>query len=312
MRWWTSRPCYGPDPRRPLKKYSVPSSLVPLVVAAGLVVVGFLVWAAVPPGVWHDDGAYLLLGKSLADGEGLRYSQVPGSLPGAKFPPLYPLFLALLWKVSPEAVGQGQLAAIFNVLFVVSSGALFVAYLRTLDFSWRSAVVTGVLLWLLPDLWRVALVPLSEPLFLVTLVAALWTGSRLEAQPTWRRLGEFLAVFAVTYHVRTMGLAIGIAIPLALLMRGRKTWALRSAAGAVMIIVPWMLWSGRAASAIPAPLRDTLGPYAGWLTGQAGGEGGYFGVLGAQATGQASRIVGLFFPTTQGWNAVLAEKPFLY
>ena len=285
----------------------VPGVLIPLVVAVGLGVVGLLVWTAIPPGVWHDDGAYLLLGKSIADGEGLRYSQVPGSLPGAKFPPLYPLFLALLWGVAPaEAVGQGQLASFFNLLFVAASGGLFVAYLRSLDFSWRSSVVTGVLFWLLPDLWRLALVPLSEPLFLVTLVAALWTGSRLEAQPTWRRLGEFLAVFALAYHTRTMGLAIGIAIPLALLMRGRKTWALRSAAGAVMIIVPWMFWSNRAADAIPAPLRDTLGPYAGWLTGQAGGESGYFGVMFARALALAGRIIGVLFPGAQGWDAALA------
>ena len=284
----------------------IPGLIVPLAVAVGLGVVGLFVWAAVSPGVWHDDGAYLLLGKSLADGEGLRYSQVPGSLPGAKFPPLYPLFLALLWKVSPEAVGQGQLASFFNLLFVASSGGMFVAYLRSLDFSWRSSVVSAVLFWLLPDLWRLALVPLSEPLFLVTLVAALWTGSRLEAQPTWRRLVEFLAVFALAYHTRTMGLAVGIAIPLALLMRGRITWALRCTAGAVMIIVPWMFWSGRAAAGIPAPLRDTLGPYTGWLTGQAGGEGGYFGVMVARALALASRIVGVFFPGAQGWGAVLA------
>jgi hypothetical protein len=275
-------------------------------VAAGLGVVGFLVWAAVSSGVWHDDGAYLLLGKSLADGEGLRYSQVPGSLPGAKFPPLYPLFLALLWKITPGAVGQGSLAATFNVVFVAASGGMFVAYLRTLNFSWRSSIVTAVLFWLLPDLWRLALVPLSEPLFLVTLVAALWTGSRLEAQPTWRRLAEFLAVFALAYHTRTMGLAMGIAVPLALLVRGRMAWALRSAACSALIIAPWMFWSSRAASAIPAPLRDTLGPYAGWLTGQAGGEGGYFGVMGARALTLAGRIVGLFFPGTEGWNAVLA------
>ena len=70
-------PGVGPNAGR------IPSLLVPLVVAAGLGVVGLFVWAAVSPGVWHDDGAYLLLGKSLTDGEGLRYSQVPGSLPGA-------------------------------------------------------------------------------------------------------------------------------------------------------------------------------------------------------------------------------------
>ena len=282
-----------------------PGLVIPLIVAVGLAVVGLFVWAAVPPGVWHDDGAYLLLGKSLADGEGLRYSQVAGSPPGAKFPPLYPVFLALLWRVAPEAVGQGPLASLFNLLFVAASGGLFIAYLRSLNFSWRSSVATVVLFWLLPDLWRLALVPLSEPLFLVALVAALWTGSRLEAEPTWRRLGEFLAAFVFAYHTRTMGLAIGVAVPLAMLLRGRTVWAVRSAGGALLIIAPWIIWSGRAAAAIPAPLRDTLGPYAGWLASQAGGEGGYLGTMVGRALALAGRISGVLFPGAQGWAAVL-------
>ena len=136
--------------------------------------------------------------------------------------------------------GRGRWDPFFNVLFVASSGGLFVAYLRSLDYSWPSSVATGLLFWMLPDLWRLALVPLSEPLFLVTLVAALWAGSRLEARPTWRRCGEFLAAFAIVYHTRTMGLAIGIAVPLALLIRGRTAWALRSAGGGALIIAPWM------------------------------------------------------------------------
>ena len=282
-----------------------PALLVPSIVALGLGVVGLLVWAAVPPGVWHDDGAYLLLGKSLADGDGLRYAQVPGDLPGAKFPPLYPLFLAVLWRVAPEAVGQGSLASFFNVLFVAASGGLFVGYLRSLNFSWRSSVAAGGLLWLLPDLWRLAMVPLSEPLFLLALIAALWAGSRLEAEPSWPRLCGFLAVFAFVYHTRSMGLAIGIAVPLALLLRGRVAWALRSAAGAALIIAPWMFWSGRAAEAIPTPLRDTLGPYGGWLSRQASGESGYIRGMLTSALSLASRIVGVLFPGAQGWDALL-------
>ena len=292
-------PGIGPSSER------MPGFLLPLVVAGGLGVVGIFVWAAVATGVWHDDGAYLLLGKSLADGEGLRYSQVAGSPPGAKFPPFYPLFLALLWRLAPEALGQGTLASFFNVLFVASSGGLFVAYLRSLNFSSRSAVAAAVLFWLLPDLWRLALVPLSEPLFLVALVAALWTGSRLEAEPTWRRFGEFLAAFAFAYHTRTMGLAVGIALPLALLLRGRTAWAVQSAGGALLISAPWLIWSGRAGATIPAPLRDTLGPYASWFASQAGGESGYFGVMAGRALGLASRILGVFFPGAQGWGAVL-------
>ena len=85
MRSWTSRWSYEADSAVPMSDLTVPEEpgvlqvagrmpglLVPVIVTVGLAMVGLLVWAAVPPGIWHDDGAYLLLGKSLADGEGLR------------------------------------------------------------------------------------------------------------------------------------------------------------------------------------------------------------------------------------------------
>jgi len=102
-----------------------------------------------------------------------------------------------------------------------------------------------------------------------------------------------------------MGLAVGLAVPLALLLRSRSVWAFRNAVGAGLIIVPWMFWSSRAAAAIPAPLRDTLGPYTGWLAGQAGGEGGYFGAMFARALALTGQIVGLVFPGAAGLGAVL-------
>jgi hypothetical protein len=143
-------------------------------------------------------------------------------------------------------------------------------------------------------------VPLSEPLFLVALGAALWTGSLLEAEPTWRRFGEFLAAFAFAYHTRTMGLAIGIGVPLALSLRGRTVWAGRSAGGALLISAPWLIWSGHAGATIPAPLRDTLGPYARWFASQAGGESGFFGAMVGRDLALAGRIPGVFFPGAQG------------
>ena len=64
----------------------MPARFAPAITALALGLLGALVWEAVPPpGVWHDDGAYLLLGESLAEGDGLHYSRVSGSPPGAKF-----------------------------------------------------------------------------------------------------------------------------------------------------------------------------------------------------------------------------------
>lgn len=62
----------------------MPARFAPAITALALGLLGALVWEAVPPpGVWHDDGAYLLLGESLAEGDGLHYSRVSGSPPGA-------------------------------------------------------------------------------------------------------------------------------------------------------------------------------------------------------------------------------------
>ena len=276
--------------------------------AGALAVVGVVAWQAVPPGIWHDDGAYLLLGRSLANGEGLRYSLVAGSPPGAKFPPLYPLLLAALWKVSPAMVARGSLAAFMNLLFVIVGGGVFVSYLRSLDFTWRSSVASAALLWLMPDVWRLSLVPLSEPLFLLLLVLALWAGSRLEREPTGATLVVFLLAFAAAYHVRTMGVVLGAAVPVALALRRRVRWAVWTGIGSVLVATPWLLWSTRAAQAIPAPLRDTLGPYGGWLTRQVGSEGGVsLADMASSGTALAVRFAGVLFPGAGGpWAVILA------
>ena len=47
------------------------------VVGLILLVVGFSAWRPIPAGVWHDDGVYMLIGQSLAEGGGLL-AAVPG------------------------------------------------------------------------------------------------------------------------------------------------------------------------------------------------------------------------------------------
>ena len=283
-----------------------PGLLASVGTALALGLLGILVWEAVPPGVWHDDGAYLLLGESLANGEGLNYARVSGSPPGAKFPPLYPLVLAGLWKMAPSAVGQGSLASLLNVVFIAVAGGVFVAYLRSLGFRTSGAVAATFLLFVIPDVWRLSMVPLSEPLFVLALIVALWMGSRFEESPTWGALAVFLVSFAVAYHVRTMGLVLAVAVPLALLLRGYVVWAVGAAVSALAVATPWMLWSGRAAAAIPGPLRDTLGPYGGWLARQtAVADAGYLSDMVLRLVALVGRIAAVLFPGVSGVTAII-------
>ena len=60
-------------------------------------------WAAVPyvVGVFHDDGVYALLARSLASGQGFHHSHLPGAPAATHYPPLYPIFLAVAWRLAP-------------------------------------------------------------------------------------------------------------------------------------------------------------------------------------------------------------------
>ncbi|MGH7751951.1 MAG: hypothetical protein ACREN5_03970, partial [Gemmatimonadales bacterium] len=52
-------------------------------------------------GVFYDDGIYVMAGKALAEGHGYRHIHLPDALPGVHHPPLYPLMLALAWRLWP-------------------------------------------------------------------------------------------------------------------------------------------------------------------------------------------------------------------
>ena len=62
-------------------------NLVFWLLGLGALLGGLLAWTPLPPGIWHDDGVYLMLGRALADGDGLVYLGVPGAPAAPKFPP---------------------------------------------------------------------------------------------------------------------------------------------------------------------------------------------------------------------------------
>src|SRR5436305_5405596 len=53
-------------------------------------------------GYLHDDGLQYLSAQSIAQGNGYRISSLPENPAETKFPPLYPLYLSMVWKVNPS------------------------------------------------------------------------------------------------------------------------------------------------------------------------------------------------------------------
>src|SRR5687767_12816728 len=87
-----------PDPV-PLARRDLWAALALGVVLA--VAAGFRVHPEVC-GQCHDDALYVLTAKALAEGDGYRLTNLPGEPPQTKYPPLYPLFLAVLWEIGPD------------------------------------------------------------------------------------------------------------------------------------------------------------------------------------------------------------------
>ena len=94
-----------------------------------------------PPGIWHDDGVYVLLGRSLAQGEGLRYTGVVGDPLAPKFPPLFPLLLAGIWTLFPRFPENLPLLDGVNLVLLAVAAGLFAEYSRrVLALSLNSAL----------------------------------------------------------------------------------------------------------------------------------------------------------------------------
>jgi hypothetical protein len=234
-----------------------------------LLAVGVSFWRPVPAGVWHDDGVYLVIGKSVSEGTGLRYAGVPGAVPAVKFPPAYPAALAVLWEVFGSLRGVTLAAVALNLLLLALAGSLVaLSVYRSGVLSMRGSVALGGLAFASAEVWRSALVPLSEALFIALLggAVAAWGWASREGDRRGSVVLALVLVAAVLTRSAAVAVVAGIAVALAR-ARGIRVASI-VVAPAVLTAVGWGAWASTRARLIPEGLRDVLGPYLGWLANQ--------------------------------------------
>ncbi len=246
-------------------------------VAAGVAVAAVVV-ALMPRayvGVFYDDGIYLSLARSLAEGHGYRLLYLPGAPPAVHYPPLYPLFLAALWKLWSAFPGNVLLFRAANgaLLGLFAGGfAAYLAWRRTLP-AGGAALAVAVGSTAVP-LLAVATVLFAEPLFLVFAVGAWWLGDAARGSAPGRRAALLAAAAGVlaglTALTRSIGIAVVGGVVLALVLERRWRDALLAALGALALVAPWTAWSAARSGAVPSVLALNYGTYdavlrqAGW------------------------------------------------
>lgn len=224
--------------------------LVPAVILIWLCLPTFLfVWhnRDVPHfGILQDDGIYLIDAQALAQGAGYRILSLPAKPFDTRYPPLYPLYLSLAWRLIPAFPANLSMAIMLSWLsFPV---VLMLAYLWSRHHGFPTPiawVIVGLLalnpyvLFFLSNLG-------SEMLFMVFVLGAILVAERQGAGSWlqgWR--GPLLAggIAGAAYLTRTSGIAL---LPAAITYYSWKKKpgdVLWFSLGMLPAITAWTLWS---------------------------------------------------------------------
>lgn len=249
-----------------------PSRLFAYLPGLVFILVALVAWWASEPyvvGVFHDDGDYALLAKSIATGHGFHYLGLPGEPAATHQPPLFPLLLAAVWRLAPSFPDNiSALLAVNAVLLGLAAVGLY--HFAVVRLAWRreAAALCAVLATLISPMLTLSSTLLSEPFFLAALWPTLLVAEHAADDRDWRAVAIAGACIGALMLVRTHAIALLAGLVLVLLWRRLFAHAALAVVISVAVLLPWQLWTRHALPGIPAPLEGAYGSYLGWyLTG---------------------------------------------
>jgi hypothetical protein len=260
---------------------------------------------------WHwgqgmDDGVYWVTAKALASGQGYRASNLPGQPYELKFPPLYPLYLSLAWRLHPEFPANLRTAAGLQALLLPVYLALLLAVLRQFGFSWRRTFLVAALTIVTLQFTLLTLMLFSELLCGCFLLAAVLTSERAagesESAARWWALASGLLT-GLAYLTRSASLPMLIAIPIFFLIRKRSRLSVYALSMALPLAAMWHVWVFLHTRGNSDPVNTSyVNEYL-----RVVGTYGFWQHLVQQVSVLAASVMENFFP---GGNALLYGLPF--
>lgn len=189
----------------------------------------------------HDDSIYFVCAKSLAQGRGYRILSLPAGPFQTKYPPLWPLALAAIWKLDarfPENLRWGMaLTWIMLPAFV----ALAWRWFRRSGFGNGASTVLCATIALSPCVIVLSAGMMSDLVFSVALLAAILAIDSADRSALRPLFAGLLA--ALAYLIKTAALPLIAAGPLWLALRKRYRAAILMFGAMLPAVAGWMLWS---------------------------------------------------------------------
>ncbi|MBZ5593419.1 MAG: hypothetical protein LAP39_14345 [Acidobacteriia bacterium] len=188
----------------------------------------------------HDDSIYWVSAKSLAEGRGYRILSLPNEPFQTKYPPLWPLLLAAIWRINPHFPENLKLGMALGWLMLPAFMALAWRWFYAAGFSLRTRVAMCAAIALSPSAVFFSTSLFSDLAFSALLLAAILVILVAERR-AWMALPAGL-LGAAGYLVKTGALPLLIAGPLWLALRKRYRAAALFFFTMVPAVAGWTLW----------------------------------------------------------------------
>lgn len=188
----------------------------------------------------HDDSIYWVSAKSLAEGRGYRILSLPSEPFQTKYPPLWPLVLAAIWKMDPRFPENLRLGVVLGWLMLPAFMAVAWRWFQTAGFGLRARVAMCALIVVSPSVVFFSTSLLSDLAFSALLVAAICAVPGADKRTGMAFVAGLLG--AAAYLVRTAALPLLIAGPLWLVLRRRYRAAAIFFFTMLPAVAAWSLW----------------------------------------------------------------------
>lgn len=201
----------------------------------GLYLAVLLAWLLDPAhprvaGLFHDDGVYFSLGRSLVDRGVYRDPHTPNPIQIAKYPPGEPLLAALCLLLAPEPEEALGLLRAVHALFLAGALAAFRSLLhREGGAAARCAPLLLLAAALSPPLLDYLRLPMSEIPYLALSLGTLALLAKVAQAPErpWRHALPLAALCFAAFAFRTVGATLTAAGVVSLLLARRPATAFR-------------------------------------------------------------------------------------
>jgi len=240
----------------------------------GVFVFTLALWAQTSAmvGVFFDDGIYVQLAKSLAEGTGYRSMHLPDAPVAVHYPPVYPFLLSLLWRLWPSFPANVTLFELFDAASLGLAATFIGLHARRIELPSFLSAGALVLAFMAFPLLTLVGVRFSEPVFLALAAGALLASDTDDDSVRTAVLAGALA--GVATLTRSIGITVVGGVVLGMWLSGRRRSAVLSGFTAAVFVIPWLVFLVVHRAGIDPLLVSNYGTY-----GQFAGQAGIVGVV---------------------------------